>query len=189
MFPQNNDHRTLSYVYWPYYCEECVWKLCKSLNDAEKKRAYAVVISNVRKQVLFWHQKASPEEDPIVWDYHVILFLDSDRGWQAWDLASRLPCPISVDEYLLHSFRPDLPVPPEMRPRFRLADADQYQRQLATDRSHMKNEDGSFRAPPPPWPPISQETNLDQWIDMTNPYPGSVLDLQEVTPWLGGRPA
>lgn len=171
-------------LYWPYYCEESVWQLCDRLEDQERSIARAVMISNPLKQVLFWHQKPSTDDEAILWDYHVILLRRRTERWWAWDLSSHLSCPIPAEDYLFYSFRPDLAVPPELRPRFRLISASEYRSQLASDRSHMRQTDGTFHAPPPPWPAIGQGTNLDVWLDMARPVPGRVLDLVQLREWI-----
>ena len=68
-------------IYTKCYCEENVWKLCERLGqESFDSAAYAVFISNEGQTVPLWCQSASkdPENQPVVWDYHVILVV---KAW------------------------------------------------------------------------------------------------------------
>jgi hypothetical protein len=64
---------------------------------------------------------------------------------------------------------------------FRVVRTAAFLRTFASDRSHMRDETGAFREPPPPWPAIGQESgprsNLEAFLDMTQQEIGRVLDL------------
>ena len=67
------------------YCEENVYKICQSLantDQGELSKAWAVFVSNKKRVVPLWRQKAGRDEEKLViWDYHVILIYrpDTDR--------------------------------------------------------------------------------------------------------------
>ena len=67
------------------YCEENVYKICQSLANTEGgelTKAWAVFVSNKKRVVPLWRQKAGRDEEKLViWDYHVILIYrpDTDR--------------------------------------------------------------------------------------------------------------
>ena len=156
--------------YQPYWCEENVWQLAArdDLGDGARR---VVFVSNAARQVALWAQKASREHDGlVVWDYHVVLVV----GDALWDLDTRLGAPVEVRRWLAETFRP---CRPELAPRFRVIEADVYLRELASDRSHMKDEHGSWRADPPPWPVIGSGHTLPRFIDMDDAFVGEVIDL------------
>jgi hypothetical protein len=132
-------------------------------------------------------QKASTHDDGLVcWDYHVVLVVEGGRiGREVWDPDTLIAFPCAFGEYLALTF--PATIPPELLPRFRIMDADEYRAVLATDRSHMRSPDGSWRAPPPAWPPPgadrSSTPNLTELIDMERPSPGVVTDFEGFAEW------
>lgn len=166
--------------YWPFYCEENIWHLCADPR-LEGDQRWAVLISNPGRQVALWFQKAAPRRGlPVVWDYHVVLLVQNAGGWQIWDLDSALPTPLDAERWLAATFAGTTAVGPDFAPRFRLLEADLYRRSLASDRRHMRHADGSWHAPPPPWPPIGEGSNLMELLDMDRSSPGEVVGLDEL---------
>ena len=138
-------------LYWPLYCEENIWQLCRHSDfvDSVGKVAF---ISNATRSVAVWQQKSQTEANqPVIWDYHVILLTD-DNGWQVWDLDSSASSCASLADYLNASFLPLLPGCDNFAPRFRLFDMHTFAKQFSSDRSHMLSAKGDWLAPPPPWP-------------------------------------
>ncbi|KAL6336660.1 hypothetical protein AAG906_035974 [Vitis piasezkii] len=166
--------------------EENVYMLCKKLGmigmaDAEGSDLFAVFISNEKKQVPLWHQKASKRADGIIlWDYHVICIQKKKEGSsppQVWDLDSSLPFPSHLDHYMSDSFRPSFQLFPIIREPgfvmnrfFRIVHAPLFLHSFASDRRHMKNSDGNWISPPPAQDPIVADDgslyNLDEYIRM-----------------------
>ncbi|XP_034692827.1 protein N-terminal glutamine amidohydrolase isoform X1 [Vitis riparia] len=163
----------------PFYCEENVYMLCKKLGmigmaDAEGSDLFAVFISNEKKQVPLWHQKASKRADGIIlWDYHVICIQKKKEGSsppQVWDLDSSLPFPSHLDHYMSDSFRPSFQLFFDYQRFFRIVHAPLFLHSFASDRRHMKNSDGNWIPPPPAQDPIVADDgslyNLDEYIRM-----------------------
>jgi len=123
-------------LHTPYYCEENVHLLLKSLGTS-KRQSFALFITNLDRSALLFHQKASPpdradQDHYVVWDYHVIaVTVEEDGSKWVWDQDSRLGCPVELQgefgaalvllaqlgahlvdytraEYLETTFRPDL---------------------------------------------------------------------------------
>lgn len=153
--------------YHPFYCEENIWHLA-----SEERNGYVVLISNETRSVACFSQKrAGASATPLIWDYHVVWL--SDAG-MIWDFDTALPHPVPALRYLEETF-PFMP--PPYAPMFRVVRGAAFLRSFASDRSHMKDHFGAYLAPPPPWPPIGDGTNLDAYLDMKNGEIGRVVDL------------
>lgn len=103
-------------------------------------------------------------------DYHVVLL---QAGGPAdaliYDLDSVMSFPCSLKLYATHALRSDRGIKPAYHRKLRVVPADSFLLNFASDRSHMKDADGSWRMPPPPYPPIhtaESQMNLDDFISM-----------------------
>jgi protein N-terminal glutamine amidohydrolase len=141
------------YNYCPQYCEENVWHLCQE-PQLDRTESKVVVISNEQKACALWHQRAALRSGlPVFWDYHVVL-LSETKSWFVWDLDSTLRLPVIATQYLDKTF-PTVPRESDKyRPMFRIIDAADYVAGFSSDRSHMRDKEGKWLAPPPPWPLI-----------------------------------
>ncbi|XP_075599511.1 protein N-terminal glutamine amidohydrolase isoform X5 [Balearica regulorum gibbericeps] len=145
-------------AYTSCYCEENVWKLCDYIRSQDQyplEEFYAVFISNDRRMIPLWKQKSGHGDEPVVWDYHVIL-LHVSGGEQNFvydlDTALPFPCPFDVDS--VEAFRLDDSLHPEFHRKIRMIRADLYLKTFASDRSHMKDANGKWQKPPPSYPCI-----------------------------------
>ncbi|XP_051927839.1 protein N-terminal glutamine amidohydrolase [Hippocampus zosterae] len=160
-------------AYSSCYCEENVWKLCESVHkerSAPLQELFVVFISNDNRTVPLWKQKSASGEQPVIWDYHVVL-LHVPAGSEAtvYDLDSVLPFPCTLKLYATRALRSDRSIQPAYHRKLRVVPADCFLLNFASDRSHMKNADGSWKMPPPAYPPIStadSHMNLDDFICM-----------------------
>lgn len=164
----------------PYYCEENVYLLCKKLcadgiADADGSDLFVVFISNEKKQIALWHQKASKRADGIVlWDYHVICIQRKSAGNSplVWDLDSSLPFPSPLASYVLETIRPSFQLFPDYHRLFRIVHAPVFLRCFASDRRHMKDPDGKWIAEPPLHEPIVAEDgtvhNLNEYFNISD---------------------
>ena len=84
------------------YCEENVYKICQAIRDSreggqeELSKAWVVFVSNKKRVVPLWRQKAGKDEEKLViWDYHAVLIYRPDHRCDidVWPAASK---------YLLH---------------------------------------------------------------------------------------
>ncbi|KAM4793765.1 protein N-terminal glutamine amidohydrolase isoform 3-T3 [Cyanocitta cristata] len=165
-------------TYTSCYCEENVWKLCDYIRSQDRyplEEFYAVFISNDRRM-----------------DYHVIL-LHVSSGEQnfIYDLDTVLPFPCPFDVYSVQAFRLDDSLRPEFHRKIRMIQADLYLKTFASDRSHMKDVNGKWQKPPPPYPCIEtadSKMNLDDFISM-NPEVGwgSVFSLSDFVHQFGSQ--
>lgn len=163
--------------YQAYYCEENAWHLCQA--PALGPAPWVVFVSNPARQCLMLAQRAGHGQwAQVVWDYHVVVFdaLDTPLA-RCWDLDTRLPFPVRARTWLAQTFAWVGHADTRYEPRFRVMPRAIYLDHFASDRRHMKAEDGRWRAPPPPWPCIGAEHRLDIFVDMGPDGPGVVLDL------------
>ncbi|CAN6444826.1 unnamed protein product [Victoria cruziana] len=164
------------FAHTPCYCEENVYLLCKQLctsgfSDLGGMDLFVVFISNERKKVPLWHQRASVRNDGlVVWDYHVICVQISGEGIAhvVWDLDSTLPFPVILAQYVFESIQPFSQLYPVFRRLFRVVHAPPFLQHFASDRRHMKDSDGNWISPPPTSDPIVSVdgilNNLDQYM-------------------------
>ncbi|XP_061615974.1 protein N-terminal glutamine amidohydrolase [Phyllopteryx taeniolatus] len=159
--------------YTSCYCEENVWKLCEFVRrerSAPLQELFVAFISNDNRTVPLWKQKSARGDQPVIWDYHVVLLHVRGQGEAAvYDLDSVMPFPCSLKLYAAHALRTDHSVEPTYHRKLRVVPADCFLLNFASDRSHMKNSDSSWRMHPPPYPPIStpeSRMNLDDFISM-----------------------
>lgn len=150
----------------PFWCEENIWHLTADPRVADRARE-VWLISNPERRVAMWAQRAAPSaEMPVVWDYHVVLLARGERGAELWDLDHTGPCPRPVTDWLAASFAPldGLAALKPLQPRFRVITAEVYRSSFASDRRHMRSEDGAWSAPPPPWEPICGPRATHSWV-------------------------
>ncbi|TFK72181.1 hypothetical protein BDN72DRAFT_763693 [Pluteus cervinus] len=155
-------------IYTACYCEENIYLLCRSFSEIQSVSSsfdqFVMFISNHTKTVALWRQKlAKEEDDPVVWDYHVILVLRERKGeaeppvksW-VYDFDSTLAMPCPLELYVIETFRPVNPVYESL---FRVVPGSTFLEEFASDRSHMlvpaeEGLESSYSALPPTYPPI-----------------------------------
>ncbi len=170
--------------YQAFYCEENVWRLLArpALHDCA---TWCVIVSNKARDVVVMRQSAGRPVDGLIhWDYHVFAVVaDPVQGRLAFDLDSELPFPSPLGRYLVDTFPAD--VQRRIAPRFRVIKGEEYRTGLISDRSHMRRPDGSWIAPPPPWPAPGAGSgapgSLMDWIDIGHRFPGALYDLARMS--------
>ncbi|XP_042371503.1 protein N-terminal glutamine amidohydrolase [Plectropomus leopardus] len=99
-------------VYTSCYCEENVWKLCEFVRTertAPLEDLFVVFISNENRMVPLWRQKSGRGDQPVIWDYHVVLLHVAPQSSSSvvYDLDSELPFPCSLKLYTAAALRSD----------------------------------------------------------------------------------
>jgi protein N-terminal glutamine amidohydrolase len=170
--------RTL-HDYAPFYCEENVLRLCPSLGPD----ALAVLVMNASRRVEMLRQRAGGPAGTVLWDYHAFAITRHDR-WLVWDFDTTLGLPVSASEYLGRSFARH----PAEPPAFRVMSGADYVREFRSDRSHMRRADGTWAAPPPPWPPCAARGGLPLMalLDPRSACLGEVVTLAAMRARFGG---
>lgn len=171
------------YPYTGHYCEENIWMLANHPDFAEAlSHTHVAIISNPLRKCPIWGQRASLlYGDPVVWDYHVILIQALPGATaQVWDLDALIGAPAPLSAWWESAFPYMQHMLPQFLPMFRLFSAQDYITLLSSDRRHMRDGHGGWRAPPPPWPMIHDGAshNLEALIDFTHQEPGELLDQQ-----------
>jgi hypothetical protein len=87
--------------------------------------------------------------------------------WCVWDLDSLLSLPVPMRQYLDETFCHRRFERTLHAPRFRIIEASEYVKSFSSDRSHMRDKNGDWLAPPPAWSPILKEggCSFPQLID------------------------
>lgn len=96
-------------------------------------------------------------------DYHVVLIYAPDERAVVYDLDTELPFPTFFCKYATETFRSDEALRPEYHRKFRLVSASEYLKTFASNRSHMKREDGTWIKTPPDYPPISTPSEFENF--------------------------
>lgn len=175
-------------IYTAHFCEENVYMLVKKIQEKSPDNlpyCYVVFISNENTYVPLWKQSSSKQENGLVlWDYHVIMvFFNGTKSW-VYDLDTQLTFPSPFSEYSKETFKSDDFLNPLCHRFFRVTPADSYLKYFSSDRRHMKNEDSSWKMPPPSYPPIrscEDVHNLPQYISMeANKHAGLISKFGNV---------
>lgn len=173
----------------PYFCEENAWHLCDHPFFQQVERR-VLFISNPDRCCPFWHQRASSSQDqPLFWDYHVLLIAAHNARWMVWDLDTTLPFPSALSDYTTQTFGAPGLLRPEFAPVFRVVTPTQLKDNFSSDRSHMRAPDGAWQQQPPTWAPIftaARGMNLMRFVDMGDPFVGKILTHSALLREFGG---
>lgn len=162
-------------VYTPCFCEENVWNLCnrfRVMGLLDLEQCKVVFVSNKDRCVALWRQRAGLRDTriPVIGDYHCFAMHNHRGEWNVFDLDSTLAFPENMDHYYKETFCPQKRKPAKYNPKFRVIDAEDFMQHFASDRSHMKNNEGIYLSPAPRYPPIRTTTDVnnlnDEYIKM-----------------------
>jgi hypothetical protein len=155
----------------PNYCEENIWHLCQHADLLRVKKRVLFVSSLSRNTPLQFQKSALSEEQPVWWDYHVILWTSGIGKDFIYDFDSTLPFPCEANQYLTETFQEVSTMKSEDCPLFKIINANDYISGFHSDRSHMKDKDGQWVFPPPTWDVIQSSglLSLCQLMDFSQP--------------------
>lgn len=171
--------------YQSYYCEENVWWLSQASALGTKPR-WVVFITSVSDGCAIARQRAAAGDDWVVWDYHVVLFVDQGSRMEVFDLDTQLDFPCEAHLWLSQSFpNGGLVTHP---PSFRVLVYEEFLAHFSSDRRHMVNENQEWIAQAPPWPCITAPGRgvhtLDDFLDLGDNQIGTVLNLDALLSWI-----
>uniref|UniRef100_A0A8R1TU96 Tyrosine--tRNA ligase n=1 Tax=Onchocerca volvulus TaxID=6282 RepID=A0A8R1TU96_ONCVO len=160
-------------MYWyEHFSWENIWKLCKKVSASleELNCCSVVFISNENRMVPLWKQHAAAVgRDYVIWDYHVILLYSKLGSVLIYDFDTTLTFPCDAQIYWIETFRPELNLDANYRRYFRIISSSDYLQHFSSDRSHMLETYGNYKAPLPSWPAIYDPdigNNLHSFISM-----------------------
>lgn len=169
--------------YQPFYCEENIWQL-SAHGDFAGDDVWVVFISNATRTCALWSQRAAREQGaPVLWDYHVVIVDASSPQAQVWDLDTLVGAPVPFAVWWQATFPLGAALPEQFQPKFRVIPADVFRSIFSSDRSHMRDAEGNWQAPPPDWEPIWQPDrgmNLDRFIAMNDDFVGEILNAAAI---------
>ena len=163
----------------PYYCEENAWRLCGHPYFGTVERQ-VVFITNPIRQVAFAGQRAAPRGQWVIWDYHVV-FMTNDGQWRIWDPDARCGLESKSGDWLDAAFPNAQAIPSQNHPWFRVVSGDEFLQSFRSNRSHMRDLNGDWLQPPPPWPAPSEATNLMQFATIPQDFLGDIYSLKDFT--------
>ena len=143
--------------YTPFFCEENVWQLGKSVKEEFFYQYRVLFLTNRSSSIALMNQKAAPKDQFIFWDYHVILHNTSSKI--IFDYDSRLGFETDFDFYFRNTFPPQVEIPEQYRTAIRSIELSTYVNHFHSDRNHMI-QNGVKLQQFPEWPPILNKPSL-----------------------------
>ncbi len=189
------EYNKKHYLYTPLFCEENIWHLIHSLSIANQNintnKLWALIITNPDKKIALLNQQAAAINQPIVWDYHVILLAEIHYQFFIFDFDTRLHFITPVHQYLQNTFISSEQLPLEWLPYIRKIPADSYLECFYSDRQHMKGqiEKSAF----PSWPLINSDKphriRLVDYLDLEQAFDDNsqvfkITSLTTLEQWL-----
>lgn len=167
-----------TFKYTANFCEENIWYLCQNPN----LRAFVktvLIISNSNRNCPLWHQKSAEGQEPVRWDYHVVLLASTPETSLIYDFDSTLDLPIPLGTYLELTFQSGYE---NEQPVFKAIDSHDFIHLFNSDRSHMKDQEGNWKFVPPSWPLINnkEELPLPELLNFSEDSNHKIYTLEEV---------
>lgn len=146
---------------------------------------YGVFIWNEERRLPLFAQRASGSPSvPAFWDYHVVALAP---GEAVWDLDCLAGCPVAPEAWLAASLPLGDRALGSAPVLFRAVPARELSDSFQSDRSHMRRPDGSWSAPPPPWPPLSAAgSNLLRFVSTDPGWMGRVMRFEAFSRFAAG---
>ena len=151
-----------SFIYTAQFCEENIWCLCRDLvkQGVPISRLHTLFLSSRSRQTPILQQRSSPSPDqPVWWDYHVVLLVTADSGSLVLDFDTCLEFPVSGKTYFQKSFYPQKALQRRHQVYLRKIKGEEFLKRFTSDRSHMIDDHGQPLAPFPDYPPINRHQN------------------------------
>lgn len=146
----------------PYFCEENAWHNLRHEALPGETRAM-VFLRGAGPVFAIYNQRASQTPTGLIyWDYHVIAV--AGPPWTVVDPDCAAGEQLPLADWLDASWPGGIASAGDFPPLFRVVPQAVADSEFASDRSHMKNPDGTWRQEPPPWAPIGEGHTLGRFL-------------------------
>jgi len=164
--------------YVPFFCEENIWQLVSDLSESVRSSCFVLFLTNKNQSIALINQKAAPQEQYIVWDYHVILHDSADNSIMDYD--TRLGFKNRLKNYFHRTFGDQFLIPADFKTEILQIPAEYYFQNFSSDRSHMIDRKGKKLRPFPAWEAIGKGKKLTLKLLMSGNEP--VCNFSRYTP-------
>jgi protein N-terminal glutamine amidohydrolase len=138
-------------LYTACFCEENIWQLGKSIQEERTESFNVLFLTNEQKSIALFKQKAVPQDNVIVWDYHVVLHDTKEN--LLYDYDTRLGFKNTLADYFEGTFPPEPFYINEYKTSIRVINLEVYLNHFSSNREHMI-ANGLPLQPMPLWPKI-----------------------------------
>lgn len=139
--------------YTPFFCEENIWHLLPDTEEPVRHSCYVLFLTNRNSSIALLNQKAAPQDEYIIWDYHVILYNDLEKC--IYDFDTHLGFKNELTFYFRGTFGHQSFIRPDFRTTILKIPAQAYLDGFYSDRSHMVDKMGRALKPFPEHDPIT----------------------------------
>ena len=128
-----------SFTYTSLFCEENIWKLIQFLKSDKNniEPLDVLFVSNKSKSVVLFEQKSAIANQPVIWDYHVILTARINNNVYVLDFDSHCEFPLLINEYFYRTFPAASNVSEKYLSLIKPIKSDDFLKHFFSDRSHM----------------------------------------------------
>ncbi len=149
-----------NYIYTSLFCEENIWKLIESLYMKPLAKPIEVLfIINHTNSVAIFEQNHAVNNNPVIWDYHVVLLAQIEKNHMILDFDSCCEFPTLVSTYFSLTFPENTLLIENLQPYIKAIPADYYFKHFYSDRSHMKDIINEMEYPD--YPAIKPANSID----------------------------
>ena len=146
-----------------------------------------LLFSNPWQSVALMKQRASVQDGPVIWDYHVVLMLRTGKLQRILDFDTLLDFNASCSDYLRNTFPVQSGLPNYYRAWVRSIPASGYLKHFYSDRAHMRGHvpESEFPQYPVIRPAVMESAiSLDDYRDMEARLPDGSR-VKTITRFLG----
>ncbi len=128
-----------SYTYTRLFCEENIWKLIRSLYTNQLAKPIDVLfILNQKQSIALFEQHLSTYNNPVIWDYHVVLTAQINNTIVVFDFDSQCDFPQNIKNYFALTFPQKIELHADFIPYIKSINAAYYLECFYSDRKHMQ---------------------------------------------------
>lgn len=127
------------YLYTSLFCEENIWKLVDTLYTNQQAKPIEVLfLLNKNNTIALFNQTNAFEDEPVIWDYHVVLSAELNNDRVIFDFDSQCEFPVNIDKYFSKTFTRRESIEDIYQPLIKPINAKYYLQYFSSDRQHMR---------------------------------------------------